>query len=295
MMNPLMNEFIDLHDAYFILKNGVVIGSYNETNVLPAFQSGKFKLIHIIDQDCNFDIEFLENSQVHISEVVLFHEAKTLKKTIKVHKNANIDYLSYVSTNEGISAKITTNANVFSQATLSNNMLFICKDFCNCSQQVHLLGEKANYKTKNVMINSFGKTQDFSYKVTHHVAFTESSLQNYGISHHQSLLNIFTDGIIEKNAVKAILKQKAKGLILDETSKISANPWLEINEHDCLASHGASIGAIDDQELYYLMSRGLTKEESEKLIINGFIWPLIREVPAGKLKSYLIMQTNSHL
>ncbi len=74
--------------------------------------------------------------------------------------------------------------------------------------------------------------------------------------------------------------------MLDETSQISANPWLVIDEYDCMASHGASIGAIDEEELYYLMSRGLTRENSERLIVEGFIHPFINELKDESVKSY---------
>ena len=70
------------------------------------------------------------------------------------------------------------------------------------------------------------------------------------------------------------MNQKSKGILLSKESAISANPLLQIDEYDCLASHGAGIGAIDEEDLFYLMSRGLTRSESEKLIIKGFINPI---------------------
>ena len=54
---------------------------------------------------------------------------------------------------------------------------------------------------------------------------------------------------------------------------------LEIDEYDVIASHGASIGAIDDEELYYLMSRGLTEDKAKELLIMGFIDRFREELP----------------
>ena len=65
-----------------------------------------------------------------------------------------------------------------------------------------------------------------------------------------------------------------------------SSSWLVIDEYDCMASHGASIGAIDEEELYYLMSRGLTRENSERLIVEGFIHPFINELKDESVKSY---------
>ncbi|HHX00798.1 MAG TPA: SufD family Fe-S cluster assembly protein, partial [Acholeplasmataceae bacterium] len=79
------------------------------------------------------------------------------------------------------------------------------------------------------------------------------------------------------------------------TSNLSANPLLEIDNYDVIANHGASIDAIDEQELYYLMSRGLSKQEAEKVIVNGFINPVLAEVKEGKFQDYVVAWINNNL
>ena len=79
---------------------------------------------------------------------------------------------------------------------------------------------------------------------------------------------------------------KSKGIILDLTSAISANPLLQIDEFDVEANHGASIGAIDDEDLYYLMSRGLTKAQSEQLIVSGYMQPILSKMNEEQLQKY---------
>ena len=76
-------------------------------------------------------------------------------------------------------------------------------------------------------------------------------------------------------------------IILDLTSAISANPLLQIDEFDVEANHGASIGAIDDEDLYYLMSRGLTKTQSEQLIVTGYMNPIISKINDELIKNYI--------
>ena len=97
------------------------------------------------------------------------------------------------------------------------------------------------------------------------------------------------------NTIKTTLNQKTKGIILDDESQISANPILEIDEYDVIASHGASIGAIDDEELYYLMSRGLTKEVAERMIINGLIYPFLNSINDSTLSEYIRHIIDKHL
>ena len=101
-----------------------------------------------------------------------------------------------------------------------------------------------------------------------------------------SELNINSNGIIKKGCAKSKLSQKSKGIILDLTSAISANPLLQIDEFDVEANHGASIGAIDDEDLYYLMSRGLTKSQSEQLIVSGYMQPILSKMNDEQLQKY---------
>ena len=85
-----------------------------------------------------------------------------------------------------------------------------------------------------------------------------------------------------------IIKQKTKGIIVDELSNIEADPALIIDENDVLASHGASIGAIDPEILYYLMSRGLTKEDAEKLVIEAYVSPYFKDYSETNLGKYIL-------
>ena len=126
----------------------------------------------------------------------------------------------------------------------------------------------------NVFINSNKHKQDFSYNVYHEEKESESNMKNYAICKNESILNVNTNGLVLRGAKESVLNQKSKGILLSKESAISANPLLQIDEYDCLASHGAGIGAIDEEDLFYLMSRGLTRSESEKLIIKGFINPI---------------------
>ena len=139
----------------------------------------------------------------------------------------------------------------------------------------------------NSIINSTSLTQRYDYNVYHLYQDTTSQLVNYAICKDSSELNINSNGIIKKGCAKSKLSQKSKGIILDLTSAISANPLLQIDEYDVEANHGASIGAIDDEDLYYLMSRGLTKSQSEQLIVTGYMNPIISKINDELVKNYI--------
>ncbi len=94
-------------------------------------------------------------------------------------------------------------------------------------------------------------------------------------------------GCIEKGMDKSSSKQTTRGTILDETGKIEANPVLLIDNNDVSASHAAAIGKISDEGLFYLMSRGLSKKDAEKLIIAGFVNPMIKSIEDSGIRNLL--------
>ena len=78
--------------------------------------------------------------------------------------------------------------------------------------------------------------------------------------------------------------QKAKGLTLSKEAKIIAMPNLYIDEYDVIANHSATIGSISNDDLFYLMSRGLSKENATGLVVLGFIKPIIDNINDDTLK-----------
>ena len=76
--------------------------------------------------------------------------------------------------------------------------------------------------------------------------------------------------------INSVSSETIKGVILGEKSRIIAEPILIIGCEDVHAAHGCAIGTLDDNEIYYLMSRGLSKSDAIKMIISSFIVPVLK-------------------
>jgi Fe-S cluster assembly protein SufD len=100
---------------------------------------------------------------------------------------------------------------------------------------------------------------------------------------------------IEKGMKNANAFQTLKGIITSDESIVEVNPILLIDEYDVKAGHGATIGKIEEDQLYYLQSRGLTRKEAEKLIINGFLQPIIDEIDDEPLRDRFVHLVNSRI
>ena len=99
-------------------------------------------------------------------------------------------------------------------------------------------------------------------------------MDNYGVSKDESSITFSGVNHIKEKCIKSITRQNAKIIVFDEKAKGNASPILKIDENDVIASHGAVVGQISDEHLFYLMSRGLTKEEARELIIKGYLSPV---------------------
>ena len=84
---------------------------------------------------------------------------------------------------------------------------------------------------------------------------------------------------VNENAVNTDGYQKEDILILSENAEADSIPELEINNNDVRCTHGATISQIDKEKLFYLTSRGIKKPEAESLLVNGFIEPVVKEIP----------------
>lgn len=92
---------------------------------------------------------------------------------------------------------------------------------------------------------------------------------------------------IEKGATGCNGQQTEKVLMLSPKARGDANPILLIDEDDVKAGHAASVGQVNPDQIYYLMSRGISKEEAQRLIIYGFLAPVVSEIPISNVEEQL--------
>ena len=102
---------------------------------------------------------------------------------------------------------------------------------------------------------------------------SKSISQNGGRSSYRGLVKV------EKGAKEAKCKVVCDALILDPESRSDTYPYIEVSEQDVTVGHEASVSRIGEEQLFYLMSRGLSESEASTMIVNGFIEPLVKELP----------------
>jgi Fe-S cluster assembly protein SufD len=147
-----------------------------------------------------------------------------------------------------------------------------------------LRGEGSNAEMKGLFIANRGQHLTHDTLQDHLVPHTTSDLLYKGALRGKSR-SVF-EGLIRvhRDGQKANAYQASRNLLLDTQARADALPMLEIGANDVRCTHGATVGPVDREHLFYLRTRGLSKLDAEQLIVRGFFDPVVRRIPIEDLR-----------
>lgn len=195
------------------------------------------------------------------------------------------DSLTLILFNDGSSiSNMKVNAVLNNGASLNIYNVVTSNLDSNLDEEITINGSNSKVEIINVLLLGGSAKLESDIMIHHNDKSSESNFENYAIAIDDAKMILNNNATIKAGASKSIVHQKAKGLTLSKNASITAKPNLFIDEYDVIANHAASIGSINKEDLFYLMSRGLTETEAGKLIVMGFISPLLDKIEDVKLK-----------
>lgn len=144
---------------------------------------------------------------------------------------------------------------------------------------VYMLGEGAKAMVLSIAVAGKGQHQDAGAKVVHNAPNTTSTIVSKSISKHGGKTTYRGLASFAPNATGSKSNIKCDTLILDENSTSDTIPYNEIMNDDVTLEHEASVSKVSEEQLFYLMSRGISEEDATRMIVMGFIEPFTRELP----------------
>jgi Fe-S cluster assembly protein SufB len=144
---------------------------------------------------------------------------------------------------------------------------------------VWLVGPKATGEVLSVAYAGEGQHQDTGAKMVHVAPETSSKIVSKSISSHGGRTSYRGLVRVEDDATGCKSHVQCDALILDEDSVSDTYPYMEVGSHDARIGHEATVSRVADDQLFYLMSRGLTEEQAMSMVVNGFIEPVTRTLP----------------
>jgi len=144
---------------------------------------------------------------------------------------------------------------------------------------VYLMGPKASGEVLSVAYAGPGQHQDAGAKMVHVAPETTSTIVSKSISKDGGLSTYRGLVRVEEGAKHAKSFVRCDALILDEESTSETKPYMEVAERDAQIGHEATVSKVGEDQLFYLMSRGLSESQAMSMIVNGFIEPVVRTLP----------------
>ncbi|KKQ17613.1 MAG: SufBD protein [Berkelbacteria bacterium GW2011_GWA1_36_9] len=220
-----------------------------------------------------------ENSEVNIIERLrgsgVFHS-----NIVEVYakENSKVNFYSLQDL-DGNSGNFSVKRGFVSRNAECNFFNFEFGCLLNCSDVYSELDEEGSYsKVYGIYFTDKNQHFNLAYSMHHKAKNTNSNIFTKGVLEDMS--NTIYRGLIKihDNAENSNGYQKEDTLILGDDAKADSIPNLEIGNNDVKCSHGASIGHIDSDKLFYLKSRGISEKECTKLIVNGFLGEVIDKI-----------------
>ncbi|KAA9019985.1 Fe-S cluster assembly protein SufD [Niallia endozanthoxylica] len=247
-------------------------------------EANVFNHVLIVAED-NSSVTYVEN---YISTVEAQDNVFNIVTEVIANQNSHVQYGAVDNLAKGVTTYVNRRGVAAKDARIGWS-LGLMNDGNTISENVtNLIGDGSIGDTKSVVVGRGEQIQNFTTSVVHFGRNTEANILKRGVL-KESATTIFNGiGKIEHGASKSNAEQESRILMLSEKARGDANPILLIDEDDVMAGHAASVGRVDPTQLYYLMSRGITQKEAERLVIHGFLAPVVNQLPIEGVKKQLV-------
>ncbi|RCK76123.1 MAG: Iron-sulfur cluster assembly protein SufB [Anaerolineae bacterium] len=236
---------------------------------------GQFERTLII-ADEGSQVHYVEGCTAPIYTTDSFHSGVI---EIVVKRGARVRYTTIQNWSSNVYNLVTQRALVFEDATMewvdANLGSKITMKYPSC----YLKEPGAHGEILSMAFAGKGQHQDAGGKVIHFAPNTSSKIvsksisKSGGRSSYRGLLKVYKGAKgVKSNVV-------CDALLLDETSRSDTYPYIEIDEEDVTIGHEATVSKVGEEQLFYLMSRGLSEDEATSMVVSGFIEPLVKELP----------------
>ncbi|WP_075619766.1 Fe-S cluster assembly protein SufD [Paenisporosarcina indica] len=238
----------------------------------------------IVVADANSSVTYVENYLSTVTDAV---GIVNIISEVFAEDNARVTYGAVDVLAQGITTYVNRRG-VANRNSRIEWALGLMNDGDTISENVtHLVGDGSYGDTKMVVVGRGKQKQNFTTKIIHWGKHSEGYILKHGVMKDEASSIFNGIGKIEYGATKANAEQESRVLMLNEKARGDANPILLIDEDDVTAGHAASVGRVDPLQLYYLMSRGISKQDAERLVIHGFLAPVVNVLPIEGVKKQL--------
>ena len=236
---------------------------------------GQFERTLII-ADTNSEVHYIEGCSAPIYQKNSLHSAVV---EIIALDGAKVKYTTIQNWSSNVFNLVTKRAYAYKDAVVEWLDCNIGSKITMKYPSVYLMGENAKANIVSVAYAGAGQQQDSGGKAMHFAPHTSSTILGKSVSKDGG--SAVFRGIVKvvKGAKHSKSHMRCDALIMDEKSKSDTFPTLQIDEHEVSTGHEATVGKVSEEQLFYLMSRGLTEQQAVTMIILGFMEEFTKQLP----------------
>ncbi len=260
----------------YSLKKPLVI--YNITNEDLVSKSINLKVDILLEENSSLKLIEFSNDKSITNFININYKFDLQKNSIL--KNYKIDNNSNSNVKYSFS-NINQNSNSVSETFLLSSGSKFVKNEINCN----LNGKYASAFVNGVFILDETKHHEIKTNINHLIENTKSYQLIKGVLEDTSKAVYQGKIFVDSKAQKTDGYQLSKAILLNDNTEFNAKPELEIYADDVKCSHGSASGSLNEDSIFYLMSRGLNYQEAKKLLINGFLLDVVEKITDSEIKN----------
>lgn len=254
------------------------------------------ELIVTLDTSCNLDIlinNFTKkikllikpNIKVNVTQDVMSNDA-TIDLEYYIENGAFLNEFVFID-KDNIDVVYKKNVQVLENSTYEVSNAFFNDSSVDFNVLVNLDGINARALHNIAAISRFNHIKNFDIRINNNSKMSYGELNNFGVVKNEATLNFNGIGYIKQGAAQSQAHQESKIITFDPKVKAQANPYLIIDEADVEASHAAAVGKMDEEQLFYMQSRGINSDEASQLITYGYLKPVLKKIENDDLREKL--------
>lgn len=242
---------------------------------INAANMGQFERTLIIAEEGSY-VHYVEGCTAPIYTTDSLHSAVV---EIIVKKGARVRYTTIQNWSTNVYNLVTKRARVEEEGVMEWVDGNLGSKITMKYPSIYLMGRKARGEVLSIAYAGPGQHQDAGGKAIHVASETSSQIISKSISRGGGRTSYRGMVHVLRGAQNAKSKVVCDALLLDEASRSDTYPTMNIDEQAAEIQHEASVSKIGDEQLFYLESRGIGKTQAESMIVNGFIEPIVKELP----------------
>lgn len=236
---------------------------------------GQFERTLIIADEDSY-VHYIEGCTAPIYKSDSLHSAVV---EIIVKKNARVRYTTIQNWSNNVYNLVTKRAIAEAGATMEWVDGNIGSKVTMKYPSIYLMGEHAKGETMSVAFAGPGQHQDAGAKMIHSAPYTQSAITSKSIARGGGRAGYRGEVRVDANAHHSSNSVVCDALLVDTISRSDTYPAIDIRVDDVQLGHEATVTKVSEEQLFYLMSRGLPETEAMAMIVRGFIEPIARELP----------------